>query len=73
MSATRAERLDAVLRTLKAPDRVNGGAPYSIHTLPDGGRRVLVVSGDGDILAGSGATLDAAIAALERKTGLVKE
>lgn len=46
------------------------GAPYQIRTLTGNGRRVLVTSADGDVLGGNGDTLDAAIAALEKKVGL---
>lgn len=58
-----------------APDALRraAGAPYAIQTRPDGSRRVVVTSADGDSVAGVGATLEEAIAALERKVGLVEQ
>lgn len=46
------------------------GAPYVIQTLSDGRRRVRVVTQDGDVVAGTGATIGDAIAALEAKLGI---
>lgn len=50
-------------------DRLNDGAPYAIRLLPDGSRRVTVVSDEGDTLSGNGPTTGAAVDALVGKVG----
>lgn len=44
-------------------------APYVITTTPDGGRRLRVIGDDGDVIGGTGATLEDALAAVEQKIG----
>lgn len=50
----------------------HSGAPYDI-TERAGGHRVRVVSDEGDVIVGTGATVDEAIAALEVKVGLAEK
>ena len=51
----------------------HSGAPYVFETLENDSRRLLVRGDDGDVVAGVGATTEAAIAAVEQKLGLAKE
>ncbi len=51
----------------------HSGAPYVFETLADDSRRLLIKGDDGDVVAGVGATTEAAIAAVEKKLGLAKE
>jgi hypothetical protein len=76
---TRAARLDRVVERV-APKAFgkfrkaggwtgteSGGAPYTITTTPDGGRRILVTGDDGDVISGVGPNIEAALKALEGK------
>lgn len=45
-------------------------APYTIEPLPGDRTRIRVINADGDVFSGVGATVEAAIAALETKAGL---
>jgi len=46
-----------------------GTAPYTIETPDHGSRRVRITLPDGDTVSGTGATVDAALDALEAKLG----
>jgi hypothetical protein len=86
MPNTRADRLLAILDVL-APDKARlhaetglwgaptdkSSCPYDIVSFPDGSRRVRVTTADGDVMTGTGASLDAALATLERKAGILQE
>lgn len=63
-------RLDQPRTNAETKAVEHSGAPYEITTLPDGRRRVRVFSADGDAIGAVGATIDEAIAALERKVGV---
>ena len=59
---TRADRLNAITA------RFGPRAKYVIHTQQDGGRKIVLTNPDtDDQVAGRGATLDEAIAALDAK------
>lgn len=59
---TRADRLNALR------DGFGPSARYVIHTLSDGGRKIVLTNPEtDDQVAGSGATLEEALAALEGK------
>jgi len=57
---------DATTVSAKADD-AGRGAPYVFETLEDGSRRLKVTDDDGGTIAGSGPTIEDAIAALEAK------
>lgn len=42
-------------------------APWIISTLADGSQRIAITADDGDVVSGTGATIEAALTALEAK------
>ncbi len=77
MAPTRSDRLTAVLLKSGAATQAEidsgqwaeGQCPYVIRTGPDGSKQVDIDKGEA-LLRGKGATLEAAIAALEAKVGI---
>lgn len=51
----------------EVPNPKGPGAPYRLMTLADGRRRVVLNCEDGDVLSGTGDTVEDALAALEAK------